>query len=210
MTLQTHWCQSGGPPILLVSLGFECFVLFIILDPFWKGDMRPPSPALLSCMLFFYSSLFCFFFIVFLGFSWEKLNRGVSKPGCFPLFSGKVQIVLRTLSGLFLVGALHRLSKRERTNRENPRTIPAQIGKVRKRTKKEGQVQIGKPPRLAALENFFPGKEGNSWLSCSIAVFWLSKPEQHGKTRGLGTATSQQKDNSSLFCFPLWTEKIHY
>ena len=24
---------------------------------------------------------------------WEKLNRGVSKPGCFPLFSGKVQIV---------------------------------------------------------------------------------------------------------------------
>ena len=32
-------------------------------------------------------------------FFWEKLNRGVSKPGCFPLFSGKVQIVSRTLSG---------------------------------------------------------------------------------------------------------------
>ena len=99
---------------------------------------------------------------------WEKLNRGVSKPGCFPLFSGKVQIVSRTLSGMFLVGALNRPRKRKRTNRENPRTIPAQIGKIpeksgksqkgQKRTKKEGQVQIGKPPRLkpprlAALEH---------------------------------------------------------
>ena len=98
---------------------------------------------------------------------WEKLNPGVSKPGCFPLFSGKVQIVSRTLSGLFLVGALNRPRKRKRTNRENPRTIPEQIGKIpeksgksqkgQKRTKKEGQVQIGKPPRLkpprlAALE----------------------------------------------------------
>ena len=64
----------------------------------------------------------------------------------------------RTLSGLFLVGALHRPRKRKRTNRENPRTIPEQIGKIpeksgksqtgQKRTKKEGQVQIGKPPRL--------------------------------------------------------------
>ena len=88
----------------------------------------------------------------------SELNRGVSKPGGFPLFSGKVQIVSRTLSGLFLVGALNRLRKRKRTNRENPWTIPAQIGKIpeksgksqkgQKRTKKEGQVQIGKPPRL--------------------------------------------------------------
>ena len=61
----------------------------------------------------------------------------------------------RTLSGLFLVGALNRPRKRKGTNRENPRTIPEQIGKipeksgkVPKRTKKEGQVQIGKPPRL--------------------------------------------------------------
>ena len=101
---------------------------------------------------------------------WEKLNRGVSKPGCFPLFSGKVRIVSRTFSGLFLVGALNRPTKRKRTNRENPRTIPEQIGKIpeksgksqkgQKRTKKEGQVQIGKPPRLkpprlAALESGF-------------------------------------------------------
>ena len=61
----------------------------------------------------------------------------------------------RTLSGLFLVGALNRPRKRKRTNRENPRTIPEQIGKIpgkvpkgQKRTKKEGNVQIGKPPRL--------------------------------------------------------------
>ena len=54
--------------------------------------------------------------------------------------------------------------RRKRTNRENPRRVPGQIGKIpgkvpkgQKRTKKEGQVQIGKPPRLkhprlAALE----------------------------------------------------------
>ena len=97
-----------------------------------------------------------------------------AKPGgfqtrVFPTFSGKVQIVSRTLSGLVFVGALNRPRKRKRTNRENPRTIPEQIGKIpeksgksrkgRKRTKKEGQVQIGKPPRLkhprlAALERF--------------------------------------------------------
>ena len=86
-----------------------------------------------------------------------------AKPGCFqtrvfPTFLGKVQIVSRTLSGLFLVGALSRPTKRKRTIRENPRTIPEQIGKIseksgksqkgQRRTKKEGQVQIGKPPRL--------------------------------------------------------------
>ena len=73
----------------------------------------------------------------------------------------------RTLSGLFLVGALNRPRKSKRANRENPRTIPEQIRRIpeksgkpqkgQKRTKKEGQVQIGKPPRLkpprlAALE----------------------------------------------------------
>ena len=96
----------------------------------------------------------------------REAKPGCFQTGCFPLFSGKVQIVSRTLSGLFLVGALNRLRKRKRTNRENPRTIPAQIGKIpgkvpkgQKRTKKEGQVQIGKPPRLkhprlAALERF--------------------------------------------------------
>ena len=61
----------------------------------------------------------------------EQLNRGVSKPGCFPLFSGKVQIVSRTLSGLFLVGALNRPRRRKVTNRENPRS-PSKSGKSKK------------------------------------------------------------------------------
>ena len=93
----------------------------------------------------------------------EKLNRGGSKPGGFPLFSGKVHTASRTLSGLFNVGALNRPRERKRTNRENPGPSPSKsgnsrkIGKVPKRTKKEGQVQIGKPPclkppRLAALD----------------------------------------------------------
>ena len=92
---------------------------------------------------------------------WVRQSLSEAKPGgfqtrVFPTFSGKVQIVSRTLSGLFLVGALNRPRKRKRTNRENPRTIPEQIGKIpeksgksqkeQKRTKKEGQVQIGKPP----------------------------------------------------------------
>ena len=92
-----------------------------------------------------------------MGGSLREANRRVSKPGAFPL-SGKVQIVSRTLSGLFLGGALNRPRKRKRdesgkspdhprANRENP----GKIGKVPKRTKKdkkEGRVQIGKPPRL--------------------------------------------------------------
>ena len=72
--------------------------------------------------------------------NWEKLNRGVSKPGGFPLFSGKVQIVSRTLSGLFLIGAVNRLSKGKRTNRENPRRVPEQIGKI---PEKSGKSQKG-------------------------------------------------------------------
>ena len=73
----------------------------------------------------------------------EANCRGVSKPGCFPLFSGKVQIVSRTLSGLFLVGALNRPRKRKRANRENPRTIPKQIGKIPGKSGKSQKGQKG-------------------------------------------------------------------
>ena len=95
-------------------------------------------------------------------FNWEKLNRGVSKPGGFPLFWGKVQIVSQTLSGLFLVGALDRPRKRKRTDRENPRTIPEQIGEIpeksgksqkgqkRKDKSRSGNPPVWTPPRLAA------------------------------------------------------------
>ena len=95
-----------------------------------------------------------------------------AKPGgfqtrVFPTFFGKGPDCVADPSGLFLVGALDRPRKRKGTNRENPRTIPEQIGKIpeksgksqkgQKGTKKEGQVQIGKrprskPPRLAALD----------------------------------------------------------
>ena len=109
----------------------------------------------------------------------------------------------RTLSGLFLVGALNRPRKRKRTNRENPRTIPEQIGKIpkksgksqkgQKKTKKEGQVQIGKPPRLkpprlAALE---------LWESAKVShkrVFALLTPENPH----LGMAQMLQKPMSAL------------
>ena len=74
-------------------------------------------------------------------FSWEKLNQGVSKPGCFPLFSGKIQIVSRTLSGLFLVGALNRPRKRKRTNPRANQENPGKIGKGQKRTKKDKKGQ---------------------------------------------------------------------
>ena len=84
---------------------------------------------------------------------WEQLNRGVSKPGGFqtggfPTFSRKVQIVSRTLSGLFLVGAVNRPRKRKRTNRENARTIPEQIGKI---PEKSGKSQKGQNPDLPFL-----------------------------------------------------------
>ena len=75
------------------------------------------------------------------------------KPSGFPLLSGKVRIVSRTLSGTVPRRCFYQINrprKRERTNRENP----GKIGKAQeriKRIKKEGQVQIGKPPRLKPL-----------------------------------------------------------
>ena len=89
-------------------------------------------------------------------------NRGVSH-----FFSGTVQIVSPTLSGLFLVGALNRPRERKRTNRakspDHPRANrenPRKIGKVPKRTKKDKKGRTSpdretprlKPPRLAALD----------------------------------------------------------
>ena len=172
------------------------------------------------------------------GFFWEKLNRVVSKPGGFPLFSGKVQIVSRTLSGLFLVGALNRPRKRKGTNRGNPRRVPEQIGKIpeqigkvpkrtekdrkgpkkeekrrkkeerkrkerekkekkipkkgQKRTKKEGQVQIGKPPRLkhprlAALE--FNSKLFGAISFCRGATLTISPGRAHHEVQTVNWKT---------------------
>ena len=75
--------------------------------------------------------------------SMVKLRAG--KPGGFQTggfpFSGKVRIVSRTLSGLFLVGAVNRPRKRQRTNRENPWTIPGQIGKLPEKSGKSQKRQ---------------------------------------------------------------------
>ena len=87
--------------------------------------------------------------------SWEKLNREVSKPGGFSTFLGKgpdcvadpFGTVPRRCSSLAEKGKRDESGKspdHPQTNRENP----GKIGKGRKRTKKEGQVQIGKPPPL--------------------------------------------------------------
>ena len=63
---------------------------------------------------------------------WEMLNRGGFQTGGFPTFLGKVQIVSRTLSGLFLIGAVNRPRKRKRTNREIPGPSPDKSEKSRK------------------------------------------------------------------------------
>ena len=74
----------------------------------------------------------------------REAKPGGFQTGGFPLFSGKVQILSRTLSGLFLVGALTRPRKRKRTNRENPRTFPEQIGKIPEKT--------GKAPKRTKMD----------------------------------------------------------
>ena len=104
----------------------------------------------------------------------------------------------RTLSGLFLVGALNRLRKRKRTIRENPRTIPAQIGKIpeksgksekgQKRTKKEGQAQIGKPPRLkpphlAALDQGFIPQPEARFVHSHIHLATIGERFTHSSQR---------------------------
>ena len=87
----------------------------------------------------------------------EKLNRGFSKPGGFPLFSGKVQIVSRTLSGLFLVGALNGPRKRKRAlkslEKENAQKSKGNREKQEKRGKRKKQ-----------------GKEGQGWAGAEISL----------------------------------------
>ena len=50
----------------------------------------------------------------------------------------------RTLLGLFLVGAVNRPRKRKGTNRENPRTIPGQIGKIPEKSGKSQKDEKGR------------------------------------------------------------------
>ena len=96
----------------------------------------------------------------------------------------------RTPSGLFLVGALNRPRKRKRTNRENPRRVPGQIGKIpgkvpkgQKGQKRKDKSRSGNPPfetpLLAALDNhFLSHDDGNRRLSGRL-IAELSLLEGH-------------------------------
>ena len=88
---------------------------------------------------------------------------GEAKPGGFPLFWGKVQIVSRTLSGLFLVGTVDEKEEKGQI-RENPEESRDKSGKSRKNREspkkdKKGQKgrtsPDGETPRLAALATIF-------------------------------------------------------
>ena len=83
-----------------------------------------------------------------------------------------VQIVSRTLSGLFLVGALNRLRKRKRTNRENPRTVPAQIGKIPGKVPK-GQKRLLWPLSRNILWIFSSNLPGNFALKNCGDFWWI-------------------------------------
>ena len=88
---------------------------------------------------------------------WEKLNRGVSKPGCFPLFWERSRLCRGPFwdcsSWVLLIGwergkgqigkipgPSPRKSGKSQKNRESPKRT--------KMDKKGQKVQIGKPPRL--------------------------------------------------------------
>ena len=126
------------------------------LESFLWGQRRSPNDFLSVVVVyaFFFSAKWLHRFESFGGF----------QNGGFPTFSGDVLIVSRPLPGLLVDGAFSKINrprKRQRTNRENHRTIPGQnreknpeknrekSRKGQKTTKKEGKVPIGKnPPRL--------------------------------------------------------------
>ena len=93
------------------------------------------------------------------GLTWEKLNRGVSKP----TFLGKVQIVSQTP-----FGTVPRARKRKGPNRENPRTIPEQIGKIRE---KSGKAQKDKKGRTSADREAPPFETPPVWRPLTYLGF---------------------------------------
>ena len=88
-----------------------------------------------------------------------EAKPGGFQTGGFPTFLGKVLIVSWNLLGLFLIGAVNRPRKRKRTNRENPRTIPGQIGKIPEKSgnpKKDKKGQEGKDKSRSGTPPFEP------------------------------------------------------
>ena len=88
--------------------------------------------------------------------SLREARPGVFQTGGFPTFSGKVQIVSRTLSGLFLVGALNRPRRGKGQIGKVPGPSPSKSGKSqinrespkkdKKGQKRKDQSRSGKPP----------------------------------------------------------------
>ena len=128
---------------------------------------------------------------------WEKLSRGVSKQGGFPLSWGKVRLLSQTLSGLFLVGLLIGCKRGKGPIGRIPGPSPDKSGKSRKNREspKKGQKKgrtspdretppFETPPRLAALDFFFSLKSASSHTlpknrlkySPSCRDFLLRKP----------------------------------
>ena len=116
---------------------------------------------------------------------WEKLNRGVSKPGGFPLFSGSVLIVSRTLSGLFVVGAVKKVEKEEKGKSGKFPKSPRTNRKNRESSKKGQKSGKKKEPKPNFLVRIF---------SSGVRVFhvngWGPKssicPSKPGKSNFLG------------------------
>ena len=65
----------------------------------------------------------------------------------------------QTLLGLFLVGAVNRAKKEEKDKSGKSKDSPWTNWESPKKNKKEGQVQIGKPPRLKSPRLPAPEKE---------------------------------------------------
>ena len=132
----------------------------------------------------------------------------------------KIRCVSRTLSGLFLVGALDRLRRRKRTNREKSRTIPARIGKIPEKSGKSQKVPKRKkkdnfrrtspdratppfepPPRLAALERWAsPSQKSQNFGALSLRL----EPPYTGVPRPSGPEIPQKSQIPGL---PAWSVK---
>ena len=86
----------------------------------------------------------------------ERGQAGVSKPGGFQtggvshFLGGKVLIVWRTISGMFLVGALHRLRKRTGTTRGKS---PKKIRKIQRKMDAAFLLTVGS--FLLTMEPFY-------------------------------------------------------
>ena len=96
--------------------------------------------------------------------SLREAKPGGFQTGGFPTFFGKSPGWVAD-PGLFPVGALNRPRKRKGTNRENPRTIPEQIGKI---PEKSGKSQKGQERTKKGQKN--PDREAPPFETAPFAA----------------------------------------